>query len=631
MKSFIQKGIVWWNATMIPAQTPMTTLIEREYERKRRLLATLLFFTLVITLITTIPATFTVHALRVTPGWAVFFVGLGALWLNSKGYLKLASLALFVSSGLALFVAAHVLSQQDPLALLWTLTTLPLLMTIAGLFLPAWNILLMGVVEALLLLYYFMVLRHDQVTHLLSSQNLWSFLLYFCTLIACSTMVGIFYTITTRKALVQADHAAELEQAHRALTEAYTHLEQAHVTIQKQALTDGLTGLPNHRAMMDQLDKELERVRRFDRPLSLLFFDADRFKRINDAHGHGVGDIVLRQIGERAVRILRGGDTVGRFGGEEFVLLLPETDEDGAKTVAERLRSAIASEPIASDMVAGGLVATVSVGVATYPADGCSVQELLHQADQAMYLAKLLGRNQVRTASETRRLGTDLELMTLLQQEGNRDAGERKETTLEDLRETYTLRMIYSLMSLLERRDLGMSQHAFVVSDLATAIAQTMQIEPAQVSRIGLAALLHDIGKVAVPDVILQKAGRLSQHERSLLREHAELGAQILEASPFLQDLVPAVRYHHEWWNGNGYPHRLAGEAIPLAARIIAVAEAYDAMQRNRPYQSGRTAEEAAGELSRCAGTQFDPAVIQSFLKLLPDQQKRKLSLQATA
>ena len=146
-----------------------------------------------------------------------------------------------------------------------------------------------------------------------------------------------------------------------------------------------------------------------------------------------------------------------------------------------------------------------------------------------------------------------------------------------------------------------------------------------------MAALLHDIGKVGIPDVLLQKVERLSSHERALLREHAELGAQILEASPFLQDLMPAVRNHHEHWDGGGYPDQLAGENIPLAARIIGVAEAYDAMQRNRPYRAGLTSEEAVSELRRCAGTQFDPAVVQSLLVVLTAQREQKRSLQAVS
>ena len=282
-------------------------------------------------------------------------------------------------------------------------------------------------------------------------------------------------------------------------------------------------------------------------------------------------------------------------------------------------------------MTAEGVITTVSIGVATCPADGCTEQELLRRADQAMYLAKRLGRNQVRTATEARHMSTDLELMVLLQQEGYLEATERKETSPDGLREAYTVRMIYSLMCLLERRDQGMSEHAFAVSDLATAIARAMDLEPARVSRIGMAALLHDIGKVGIPDVLLQKAGHLSSHEHALLREHAELGAQILEASPFLQDLMPAVRNHHEHWDGGGYPDQLAGEDIPLAARIIGVAEAYDAMQRNRPYRAGLTSEEAVSELRRCAGTQFDPAVVQSLLVVLMAQREQKLSLQAVS
>jgi two-component system cell cycle response regulator len=290
---------------------------------------------------------------------------------------------------------------------------------------------------------------------------------------------------------------------------------------------------------------------------------------------------------------------------------------------------AIAYKPVATDVVAEGIITTVSIGAATYPADGRTEQELLKQADQAMYLAKRLGRNQVRTATEAGQMSTDLELMLLLKQEGYLEAAERKETSPEGLREAYTVHMIYSLMSLLERRDLGMSQHAFAVSDLATAIARAMDLGPARIARIGMAALLHDIGKVGIPDVLLQKVERLSLHERALLREHAELGAQILEASPFLQDLMPAVRYHHEHWDGGGYPDQLAGEDIPLAARIIGVAEAYDAMQRNRPYRAGLTSEEAVSELRRCAGTQFDRAVVQSLLVVLTAQREQKRSLQA--
>jgi two-component system, cell cycle response regulator len=415
----------------------------------------------------------------------------------------------------------------------------------------------------------------------------------------------------------------QLRADRRRLLLAHQQLAQAHATILQQALTDGLTGLPNHRAVMDQLQKELERAGRYGRPFSVLFFDADRFKRVNDTHGHAAGDAVLRQIGERAASALRGGDTIGRFGGEEFVVLLPEADTSEARLVAERIRATVAAEPVATSEVEGGLAVTVSIGVATFLLDGNSEREVLEQADEAMYLAKRMGRNQVRSAEEARHMSADVELMALLQQQEQREATEREGVAPERLRDTYTLRTLCSLMTVLERRDVGLSAHAYAVSDQATAIATALGLDAHQVSRIGMAALLHDIGKVAVPDALLLKSTPLSAQEQELLCEHAELGAQILEASPFLYDVKPAVRHHHERWDGCGYPDQLCGSDIPLAARIIAVAEAYDFMQRALPYQVPRSSEEALAELQRCAGSQFDPAVVEAFSTLLTDQHRQ--------
>lgn len=422
--------------------------------------------------------------------------------------------------------------------------------------------------------------------------------------------------------LIIALSAGYLRNINNRLKTAYQELSIAHATIQKQALTDALTGLPNHRAIVDQLSKEIERTRRYGRPLSLLFFDADRFKQVNDTYGHAVGDTVLCQISERVSSTLRGGDTVGRFGGEEFVVLLPETDVDEATVIAERIRSTIATEPIATTAVTGGIAMTVSIGLSTYQVDGVTEQELLTQADEAMYVAKRLGRNQVRTAVEARQMGDDVELLALFEQERNLEVALRDGVPSEHLRETYTVRMICSLLLLLERRDESLSEHANEVSDLATAIAQRMKLESKEVARIGMAALLHDIGKVAIPDRLLQKSGPLTSHEQPLLQEHAVLGAQILEASPFLSDLMPAVRHHHERWDGSGYPDHLNGKDIPLAARIIAVAEAYDFMSREHRYQARRSPEEIAAELHRGMGTQFDPLIVQAFLEVLDERKE---------
>lgn len=408
------------------------------------------------------------------------------------------------------------------------------------------------------------------------------------------------------------------------LTMTYHKLAVAHEALQKQALTDPLTGLPNHRAVIEQLEKECERTRRFHRPLSLVFFDGDRFKNVNDTYGHAVGDTVLCELGARVGDVLRGGDIMGRLGGEEFVVVLPETDATQASDVAERLRAVVAAHPLATRCVDGGINFTISVGIATYPEDGKTVSELLNKADQAMYWAKRLGRNQVRTATEAQRASYSALLDSLVVAEEGRDETQANTVQMERLQRAYSLGTIYSLMRMIEVRDSGISRHSHTVSDMATAIAQYIGLEQKAVFALGAAALLHDIGKIAIPDVVLYKAGPLSSTERTILQQHSELGAQILEISPFLQELIPAVRYHHEHWDGKGYPDHLAGQHIPLEARIIAVAEAYDAIIMDRPYCAGRSPAEALAELQRCAGTQFDPEIVHAFAAVLASQQEQE-------
>jgi diguanylate cyclase (GGDEF)-like protein len=505
MKHFFQSFASWWFAVMTPVRIPATTLAERENMRKRKLLSVVLGVSFFLTL-AYLALNFALSLTQTLMCFVSLSVFLGVLWMNRQGYLKIASLTFFFISVFSTFTGVYAVSSSDPFQLLWICFVLTAFLTILGLFLPPWLLLLAAVIENLLLFWYLLVVCHAQMVHLLSPLELQDFLVYLGMLIYESTLVGIFYAITTKKAVVLADRASDLEQANHAL-------ENAYATIQKQALTDGLTGLPNHQAIVDQLRKELDCARRSHRPFSVLFFDGDRFKRVNDTYGHAAGDVVLRQIGERASSALRGGDILGRFGGEEFVVLLPEAEAHEAAVVAERIRAAVAASPVPIANVEEGIAATVSIGLATYPSDGHSEEELLIQADEAMYVAKGLGRNQIRTAEEARRMNTDVELMALLQHHGQREAIEQENISPERLREIYTLRTICSLMDLLERRDAGLSAHAYIVSDLATAIAGALGLNPGEVSRIGMAALLHDIGKVAVPDALLQKSAPLSSDE----------------------------------------------------------------------------------------------------------------------
>ncbi len=402
----------------------------------------------------------------------------------------------------------------------------------------------------------------------------------------------------------------EVQRKNQALGTANARLEQL-------STTDPLTELPNHRALSERLEQEVARARRYGHPLSLLFFDGDHFKRVNDTYGHSVGDVVLQELGRRVQRVLRAGDTLGRYGGEEFLVLLPETAPEEAGEIAERVRKAIAEHPLATSVLKEGIPTTISLGMASFPADGMSESSLVEQADRAMYWAKRLGRNQVRTAAEAERFIRDEALAATIFELSRNAEPSADGVSLEQVVRAKQLTTIQSLMWLLDLRDRSIFTHSYEVSDLAGAMARDLGESEGEIFAVTTAALLHDLGKIALPDGLLYKAGSLTPTERALMQQHPALGAQILEVSPFLHYLMPAVRHHHENWDGTGYPDGVRGETIPLAARIIRVAEAYQAMTTDRPYQRHRSEEEARDELERCAGTHFDPVVVQAVLRVL--------------
>lgn len=419
----------------------------------------------------------------------------------------------------------------------------------------------------------------------------------------------------------------ELKCLHEALQLEHEALNKANTRLETLATTDMLTNLPNHRALQSLLEQECERTRRFGHPLSLLFFDGDRFKQVNDTYGHAVGDVVLRELGERTRSILRAGDTVGRFGGEEFLVILPETNQQEAQIIAERLRSTVAASPLATHEVEGGIAVTVSIGLASYPIDGTTASEVQEQADQAMYWAKRLGRNQVRTATEARRANQDAALKAATAHQLERkEAVTLDGRTSEQQGRVEQLRLIYSLMGALNWREPGMSEHAHEVSDLVVSMARMLQFDEERALRVATAAFLHDIGKIALPDRLLQQPKEhFSVQEWQLLHRHAELGADIVEDIPWLCDLAPAIRHHHERWDGTGTPDKLAGPDIPFEARMIAMAEAYHAMISEQPYHAACSPEDALAELERRAGTQFDPSLLPVFRAVLAQREKQVL------
>jgi diguanylate cyclase (GGDEF)-like protein len=361
------------------------------------------------------------------------------------------------------------------------------------------------------------------------------------------------------------------------------HNAETYHQVQQAARTDALTGLLNHGAMQVRVREEIARARRDGTPLSFVIIDLDDFKRVNDIRGHQAGDELLRQVAGVLQAELRPYDQVARYGGDEFVLLLPGSDEHDAKVVAERVRDAVIREQVGA----------CSLGVAQWheplEADG-----LLEHADRALLLAKRTGKGRVAVANAD----VERELAMLQAQQGSPAA-------------------VQALAAAIEERDNYTNEHSEEVVHLARGVAMILGLATEQVERIAHAALLHDVGKLAVPDEILHKRGVLTPEEWSVMAEHPVAGERILLRIPDLTAIAPVVRHEHEHWDGSGYPDRLRGRKIPIGSRIILACDAYHAMLTDRPYRAAMSPAEAMAELRGGAGRQFDPEVIEALLDLL--------------
>ena len=359
----------------------------------------------------------------------------------------------------------------------------------------------------------------------------------------------------------------------------------------KLALTDPLTGLGNHRHFHERLQRELLDAEERGTSLTLCLIDLDDFKGVNDRYGHPTGDRVLSQL---AARLRQGGEAF-RLGGDEFAVLLPGQNAAGAATAARSIVRRLAETAV--DPV--GKV-TVSAGIATYPAHGVGRDELIRLADSALYWAKEQGKNQVRMHHPD-----VIDLAELKRLSGGNDRAAR-------------FRAAASLAKAVDARDAYTGRHSDRVADLAARIAARLGADEGQIELTRIAASLHDLGKLAVPEEILRKPGPLSEAERAVLERHPQIGYQMLE-SLGVDPIAEYVRHHHERWDGGGYPDGLPGEEIPLGARIIFVADAFDAMTSDRVYRSRLSETDALAELERNAGTQFDPDIVSALAEELDE------------
>lgn len=396
--------------------------------------------------------------------------------------------------------------------------------------------------------------------------------------------------------------------------------------VQRQATTDGLTTLYNHRTGQEKLAEQLRVAERYQRNVAVVMIDVDHFKSINDNHGHPAGDAVLRSVASIIKNDCRDVDIPVRYGGEEFLLVLPEVNREAAVVVAERIRRSLLAEVIQHDEIE--IKVTASMGIASFPEDAQSQQSLLDLADKSLYLSKRLGRNQVHTAQ-------DLMYDNLVAiEQAEQEKAETTATTeyapstfvppavpagVEDKEELVpeVVEMVKALASTLYSKSDYNKVHHLETARLSELLAKVMGLSQGQVEQIRVAGLLHDVGTLSIPAELMQKDGIYTKEEKDIIKQHPMLGAQLLRPIRALRDVCEILEHHHERWDGTGYPKGLSGEDIPLAARIIHIVESYHAMISDRPYRPAMSAERAIQALREGAGSQFDPFLVDIFIAVL--------------
>jgi putative two-component system response regulator len=495
-------------------------------------------------------------------------------------------------------------------------------------------------------------------------------------------------------------------------------LDEQDDAAQRQAMTDALTGLNTHSVLRDMLQREIEAARRNNKCVSLIFSDIDHFNRVNARYGAAFGDKVIKQVAEAVRKCTRSCDTVSRYGGEEFVVMLPNTGSEHAAKLAERIRRSVAARPVSLRLKAGveNMQVTISSGVATFPQDAADTCTLLQLAEQALCLAKQAGRNAVAVAGQTphglsdprvlivddeeanvrlleayleaesyqtyratngeealdiarrmrpdvilldgvmpgmhgfevcRRLKQDrvtslIPVMLITSLNGSQDrlhgieAGAddflnkpvnreellarvrslvRSKRTTDLLEDAETV--IFTLARAVESRDPSTGGHVERVSNYALALGKAIGLQDAQLEGLRRAGVVHDIGKIVVPDHILLKPGKLTPEERKVMERHVEAGYELLQPLRTFAESLPAVRFHHERLNGSGYPLGLRGDQVPLIAQVMAIVDVYDALTTDRVYRAALSKDEAVlilrEEVSRGL---HDANLVESFLQL---------------
>ena len=394
----------------------------------------------------------------------------------------------------------------------------------------------------------------------------------------------------------------------------------------EEAIPDGLASVKTRPEFMEALEREWRRSSHTDCQFCLAMVDLDRFKQVNDRLGRLEGDKVLTTVAALLGARSRHSNIVARYGGDEFAILMPDSNALQAEVLAERLRAALEA-----DSVLRPHEVTVSIGIAAFPDHGRTPEEILQVADSGVHLAKQCGGNCVKVAwlspkpedaeRDRRLLETYLRLADtqMFPSALGAGSGGSETTATSAVQVSSLLNTITALAFAVEARGPYRNAHSQAVSRLAARMALQAGLSPPEIEEIRLGGLVHDIGKIHVPDRVIKKPTLLTPEEFEIMKSHAAWGAKMLELLN-VKAIERIVLHHHERYDGKGYPHGLAGDKIPLGARIVAVAECFHNMVSDLRYKSPRTFEDALAELRCCSGTQFDPKVVTTFLEWLQFQ-----------
>jgi diguanylate cyclase (GGDEF)-like protein len=404
--------------------------------------------------------------------------------------------------------------------------------------------------------------------------------------------------------------------------------------LQQQSITDGLTGIKTRRFFWEALSSEWKRASRSGRPFSVVLIDLDKFKSVNDSLGHLEGDLVLARVGRLLEQKCRQSNVVARYGGDEFIILMPETGIEQAQVLAERLRLWLATDPMLEEHHITG-----SFGVASFPVHGFSMEDLIRIADAGMYVAKREGGNQVSTSDA---FGEDSAVQRQLVFRYVEGFLQREHNGPEDLEELInTLRKlcgregdadqkaikqaVEALARAAELREEYAAGHGEQCGHYAGMIARGLNLSAQEVEEVTFAGRVHDLGKLFIDHRILNKTGTLTEEDFAVIKTHAQVGAEVLRAIPELERVAQAIESHHEAFDGSGYPLELKGENIPLYGRIVAVVDAYDNMISDRSFSPPKTEEQAMAELGKLSGTRFDGMIVRLFSRLLKMERSSSL------